>query len=42
MLFERDDFAQIAGDQWEESLWLCGVQLKSVGPFIKNNRGQTL
>jgi uncharacterized heparinase superfamily protein len=24
VLFERDDFAQAAGDQWEEAIWLFG------------------
>ncbi|RIK38585.1 MAG: hypothetical protein DCC55_20745 [Chloroflexi bacterium] len=24
-LFGRQDFAQAAGDQWEEALWLCGA-----------------
>jgi len=26
VLFERDDFAQAAGDQWEEAVWLYGQQ----------------
>ncbi len=26
VLFQRDDFAQAAGDQWQEALWLLGEQ----------------
>ena len=35
VLFDREDFALAAGDQWEEAIWLFGGEVK---PYLEHSR----
>jgi hypothetical protein len=37
VLFDREDFGQMAGDQWEEALWLFGEMAIKVKPKVESH-----
>jgi len=42
VLFEREDFAQAAGDQWEEAVWLLGKDAIEFRRSVRNKHSSLL